>query len=276
MAIVPRFLLDRRVEGHLAATAPQPARLAHLRLGLFALTYALIEANSFGWTSGRIIAAFASRGRRSRRSSCSSCASAYPCSTSHSSAAARSPAPTRSSCSSTLAMFGVFFFLSLYMQNVLGYSAVQAARVPPDYAPRRLSCPARRPDLRPLGSRCAADPRDDARRGTAPLLLHARRGASATGRSCLRCSSGHRHALCDDARLGGRPRAASPSTRPGVGSAVLNSSRQVGGSIGIALIGAIIAHESRQQLDAGSLRCTVSRSRSRSLLHRLRRRSAWL
>ena len=26
----------------------------------------------------------------------------------------------------TLAMFGIFFFLSLYMQNVLGYSAVQA------------------------------------------------------------------------------------------------------------------------------------------------------
>ena len=25
-----------------------------------------------------------------------------------------------------LAMFGVFFFVSLYMQNVLGYSAVQA------------------------------------------------------------------------------------------------------------------------------------------------------
>ena len=25
-----------------------------------------------------------------------------------------------------LAMFGVFFFVSLYMQNILGYSAVQA------------------------------------------------------------------------------------------------------------------------------------------------------
>ena len=48
-----------------------------------------------------------------------------------------------------LAMFGVFFFVSLYMQNVLGYSAVQAGRrVPPDDGPdhprrtaRRVGCP---------------------------------------------------------------------------------------------------------------------------------------
>jgi hypothetical protein len=34
-----------------------------------------------------------------------------------------------------------------------------------------------------------------------------------------------------------------PSDKAGVGSAVLNSSRQVGGTIGIALMGAIMAHE---------------------------------
>jgi MFS family permease len=34
-----------------------------------------------------------------------------------------------------------------------------------------------------------------------------------------------------------------PVDKAGVGSAVLNSARQVGGSIGIALIGAIVAHE---------------------------------
>jgi hypothetical protein len=34
-----------------------------------------------------------------------------------------------------------------------------------------------------------------------------------------------------------------PSDKAGVGSAVLNSSRQVGGSIGIALMGSIMAHE---------------------------------
>jgi hypothetical protein len=34
-----------------------------------------------------------------------------------------------------------------------------------------------------------------------------------------------------------------PADKAGVGSAVLNTSRQVGGSLGIALIGAIMAHE---------------------------------
>ena len=47
-----------------------------------------------------------------------------------------------------LAMFGVFFFVSLYMQNVLGYSAVQAgaAFLPmtlPDHPPRAADGSAR-------------------------------------------------------------------------------------------------------------------------------------
>jgi energy-converting hydrogenase Eha subunit B len=39
--------------------------------------------------------------------------------------------------------------------------------------------------------------------------------------------------------------------KAGVGSAVLNSSRQVGGSIGIALMGAIVASRSASALRAG-------------------------
>ena len=49
----------------------------------------------------------------------------------------------------SLAMFGVFFFISLFMQNVLGYSAVRAGcRVPADDAadhPRRARWRAGRP-----------------------------------------------------------------------------------------------------------------------------------
>ena len=41
--------------------SPDPAGVEpdEVELGLFALTYALIEANSHGWTSARIVGAFA-------------------------------------------------------------------------------------------------------------------------------------------------------------------------------------------------------------------------
>ena len=54
-----------------------------------------------------------------------------------------------------------------------------------------------------------------------------------------------------------------PVDKAGVGSAVLNTSRQVGGSIGIALMGAIMAHELGGSL-ARRRSYTACRSRSSS------------
>ena len=65
-------------------------------LGLFSLTYALIEANDHGWTSPRIVGAFALAAVSLGRSSCSSSASGCPCSTCRSSATGPSPARTPS------------------------------------------------------------------------------------------------------------------------------------------------------------------------------------
>ena len=95
-------------------------------LGLFALEYGLIEANTYGWTSGRILGAFflaavmlaafvliEIRGRHPMLD-----VSLF-----------RNTTYTGANIVMllvALAMFGVFFFVSLYMQNVLGYSAVQA------------------------------------------------------------------------------------------------------------------------------------------------------
>src|ERR687898_2895064 len=100
--------------------------LATSALGLFALTYGLIEANEYGWTSARIVGSFVvavvaltsfvviERRRRSPMLDLS---------------LFRSGTYTGANVAMllvALAMFGVFFFLSLYMQNVLGYSAVEA------------------------------------------------------------------------------------------------------------------------------------------------------
>ena len=58
-----------------------------------------------------------------------------------------------------LAMFGVFFFLSLYMQNVLGYSPVEAgAAFLPMTVPDHRHRAARRPALRPPSARAGCSP----------------------------------------------------------------------------------------------------------------------
>jgi len=95
-------------------------------IALFALTFALIEGASYGWSSGRILGLFALSAvglvafvwleLRQRvpmldlslfRNSTFAGANAV-------------------ALLVFLAMFGVFFFVSLYLQNILGYSAVQA------------------------------------------------------------------------------------------------------------------------------------------------------
>src|SRR5215213_9717881 len=95
-------------------------------LGLFALTYALIEANTYGWGSARIVGGFAAAAvllvafllleRRQR-------APMLDLSLFRSGTYAGANLVI---LLVALAMFGVFFFVSLYMQNILGYSAVQA------------------------------------------------------------------------------------------------------------------------------------------------------
>ena len=95
-------------------------------VALFALVYALIEANSRGWTSPLILGLFALA---------LVSGTAFVLLELHQ----RLPLfdmtlfrnPTFAGANTvallvSLAMFGVFFFISLYMQNVLGYSAVRA------------------------------------------------------------------------------------------------------------------------------------------------------
>ena len=95
-------------------------------VGLFALTYALIEANNYGWTSARILAASPSP---------SSALVAFVLLERHQRLPMLDLSLFRTATFAganavmllvALAMFGVFFFVSLYMQQVLGYSPIQA------------------------------------------------------------------------------------------------------------------------------------------------------
>jgi EmrB/QacA subfamily drug resistance transporter len=212
-------------------------------LGLFALTYGLIEANAYGWTSARILgsfavavislAAFISLERRQR-------APMLDLSLFRSGTYAGANVAM---LLVALAMFGVFFFVSLYMQNVLGYSAVQAGAA---FLPMTILVIV----VAPIAGK-ASDRVGSRWLMVAGMLLL---GVQLLYFSQLGADAGYWN-LLPAMLVGGlgmslamTPTAAAatravPVDKAGVGSAVLNAMRQVGGSLGIAMMGAIMAHE---------------------------------
>ncbi len=223
-------------------------------VALFAFVYALIEANSRGWTSPLILglfgvavaagAAFVLLELRQRLPLFDMTLFRDP-----TFAGANTVALLVS-----LAMFGVFFFISLYMQNVLGYSAVRAgvSFLPMTFLIIVLAPWAGRASDR-LGSRWLM---------TAGMTLV---GISLLVFAQLQTDSSYL-LLLPGMILGGfgmaitmTPMTAAalssvPPDKAGVGSGMLNTFRQVGGSIGIALMGAILANGSNTALAEGGSR----------------------
>ncbi|HEX7254788.1 MAG TPA: MFS transporter [Gaiellaceae bacterium] len=212
-------------------------------LGLFALTYGLIEANTYGWTSGRIVGTFAVAAVM---------LVAFVLLERHQRLPMLDLSLFRNGTFAganlavllvALAMFGVFFFVSLYMQGILGYSAVEAGAA---FLPMTI--------LIILIAPIAGKTSD--RVGSRWLMTT---GMILVAVQLLYFSRMDEHSSYVDLLpaliVGGMgmalvmtPSAAAavralPVDKSGVGSAVLNAFRQVGGSIGIALMGAIMAHE---------------------------------
>jgi EmrB/QacA subfamily drug resistance transporter len=246
LAIAASFLFidETRDETHERLDLPG---LATSGIGLFALTYALIEANTYGWGSLRILGSFAIAGialvvfyllERHQR------APMLPLEL------FRNPTYTGSNLVVlfvALAMFGVFFFLSLYMQQILGYSAVQTGAA---FLPMTLLIILVAPIAGKTSDRIGS-------RGlmttgmaliAAQLLYFSTLGADATFWNLLPAFlvGGVGMALTMTPSAAAATRNV-PVDKAGVGSAVLNASRQVGGSLGIAIMGAIVAQEAGGQ-----------------------------
>jgi EmrB/QacA subfamily drug resistance transporter len=221
---------------------------------LFSLSYALVEGNRHGWTSAEILGLFAAAAallvtfvlleRRQRLAMLDLSLfriGAF--------AGANVVAMLVS-----LSMFGVFFFVSLYIQNILHYSATQAgASFLPMVSLVIL--------IAPLAGRLSD------RLGSRWLMGG---GMTLVGASLLLYERVTVHSnfwtLLPAMILGGVGMAmtmspmtsaamgAVPVDKAGVGSGVLNSFRQVGGSLGIAVMGAIVAsylhHSPRSPLAA--------------------------
>jgi EmrB/QacA subfamily drug resistance transporter len=238
------FIDESRDETHVRLDIPG---LATSGIGLFALTYALIEANTYGWGSTRIVGSFVVA---------AAALAGFVLLERHQRAPLlplelfRNRTYTGSNIVVllvALAMFGVFFFVSLYMQNILGYSAVQtgAAFLPMTILIILIAPIAGRASDR-IGSRGLL---------TAgmtliaiQLLLLSRLDETATYWHLLPAFliGGVGMALTMTPSAAAATRSV-PVEKAGVGSAVLNASRQVGGSLGIAVIGAIMAHEAGGQ-----------------------------
>lgn len=241
LAIVASFFLIDESKDMSREQQLDPLGLLTSGLGLFALTYGLIETNNHDWSSTRIIGAFALAALS---------LAAFVA------LELRQRAPmldlglfrngTFTGANTVVllvavALFGVFFFLSLYMQNVLHYSAIQAGAA---FLPMTLLIML----VAPIAGRLSD------RLGSRWLLAGGMTLVAAQLLSFSRLSVHESYwALVPGMIAGGIGMAAvmTPATaaglssvpvdKAGVGSAVINSSRQVGGSIGIALMGAVIA-----------------------------------
>ena len=210
-------------------------------LALFALTYGLIEGNQRGWTSAEIVGLFVAAAVlfalfvivESRQRLAMLDLSLF-----------KNGAFTGANIVAllvSLGMFGVFFYVSLYVQNVLGYTPTQAGAI---FLPMTLLIIL----LAPFAGR--ASDRVGSRwlmgGGMAllgvSLLLYQRMGVHSGFWTLLPALViGGAGMAITMSPMTSAAMGAVPPDKAGVGSGVLNSFRQVGGALGIAIMGAIVA-----------------------------------
>jgi EmrB/QacA subfamily drug resistance transporter len=140
----------------------------------------------------------------------------------------------------SLGMFGVFFFISLYVQNVLGFSPTKAGAV---FLPMTVLIIVVAPIAGKLSDRVGSRWLMGAGMSIlgVSLLLYQRIGVHSSFVSLLpQLVLGGIGMALTMSPMTSAAMSAVPVDKAGVGSGVLNSFRQMGGSLGIALMGAIL------------------------------------
>ena len=234
------FITESRDTSH--EQRPDVPGLVTSAVGLFALSYGLIEANSYGWTSARILVSFA-------------IAAVFLGSFVLLELHQRLPMldlslfknRTFSGANTVMLLVGPrdvrrhLLRLALRAEHPRLLADPGRCRVPALDAPDRRARAAGGQARRPRRAALARDRRDDALRGARssssratapdatfwdllPAMLLGGVGLSAAMAPVTATAMG-----------------SVPRDKAGVGSAVLNSMRQVGGSLGVAIMGAIVA-----------------------------------
>ena len=225
--------------------------LASSAVALFALTYALIEGHARGWTSAQITGSFAVSAAAALVFVLIEARSQHPM-------IQISLFRSRVFSGGTLVMmmwafgvFGIYFFTSLYLQSILGFSPVKAGLA---FLPMALVLAV----FAAISEQVAA--RISAHRTVAlglaimagGLYLFARQGMHASyaglmpGFILFGAGAGLMNAPLTNAVL-----ESVPADRSGVASALMNASREVAGLLGITVIGAVLSSRQGAALRSG-------------------------
>ena len=229
-----------------------PAGLITSGVAFFALVFALIESSRYGWTSPTILGLFALGVVGLAAFAVVELKQRVPM---FDLGLFRNPTFVGANLVAllvTLAMFGVFFFISLYMQDVRHYSAPRAGAA---FLPMTLLIIF----IAPLAGRFSD------RLGSRGLMTA---GMAMTGVSLLVFARLEPHSsfwmMFPALIVGGAGMAlvmtpmtaaamsAVPVDKSGVGSGMLNTFRQIGGALGIAVMGAILSNRQAAELHAGA------------------------
>jgi EmrB/QacA subfamily drug resistance transporter len=240
-----------------------------LSVGLSALVLALVEGNSWGWGSGRIIALFgvAAVGLiaffviepRVREPMVD-----FSLFRSKTFLGANAVAFIVS-----FAMFAMFFFTALYMQNILGYSPIEAGV---RFLPSTLMIVL----IAPLAGRLTD------RVGPRPLIVS---GLSLAAfalflQTRIDVDTGYGLLLPAFVLMGiGMALVMSPMStaamnsvvpeKAGVGSGILSMNRMVGATFGVAAIGALFQHLARNDLADSLAGTSISHAQQEQIVHNL-------
>jgi EmrB/QacA subfamily drug resistance transporter len=224
------------------------AGIASITVGLTALVLALVEGNAWGWGSGRIIGLFTAAAAGLLSFVVAEKRVAVPMVDFAFFRSKTFLAANVVAFIVTFSMLATFFFLSLYMQNVLGYSPLEAGL---RFLPSTLIIIVAGPVVGRLTDRIG--PR---LLMTGGLLLCA---VSLLWQSGIQVDTGYGYLLPAFILLGlGMGLVMSPMstaamnsvdrTKAGVASGVLAMSRMVGGTFGVAVLGALVAAVGKAKL----------------------------